>query len=135
MPDVDEALTHLAQSTPDAFASNLREAVALAESSGARVWLLTQPYLDIPEFAGPTESSRRLEAGYRRGLAEHTDVVVSMAASLGTGLIALHETMPRQKGFFTDPIHMSALGNRAKAELIAEALSEALGALREGEAP
>lgn len=126
MPPVDEALANLEKNPPDTFEANVRSAVALARESGAGVWLLTQPYLDIPDFAAPTEAARQLENGYRRGLGEHTTVLRKVADSLDVGLIPLHESMPRQRELYTDPIHMSVSGNRVKAEQIAEALRRAL---------
>lgn len=128
MPPVDEALANLAANSPTGYEKNLSRAVAFAQSQGCRVWLLTQAYLDVPAFAGPNEASRRLEGGYRAGLAEHTELVVALAAQSGAGLIRLDEQMPREQRFFTDPIHMSREGNRVKAELIAGAISPGLPA-------
>jgi len=126
MPPVDEALANLEYNPPDAFADNVRAALNLAEEAGARVWLVTQAYLDVPAFAAPDEASRRLEGGYRRGLDQHTKIVIAIAEASGAGLVPLHETMPRQQAYFTDPIHMSAAGNRVKAALIADAMGGAL---------
>jgi len=52
--------------------------------------------------------------------------VTALAERTGAGLIPLHESTPRQRPLFTDPIHMSASGNRVKAELIAKALAPSL---------
>ena len=61
--------------------------MTLAQSAGAQVWLLTQPYLDVPAFSGPDEASRRLEGGYRKGHREHTEIVKSLASEMGVGLV------------------------------------------------
>ncbi|MCF6286155.1 MAG: SGNH/GDSL hydrolase family protein [Candidatus Hydrogenedentes bacterium] len=126
MPPIADALANLEANPPTAFEDNLRTATALAQKAGAQVWLLTQPYLDIPTFVGPTESMRRLEGGYRNGLREHTIIVVALAAELRIGLVPLHTSMPRAQELFTDPIHMSPTGNVVKATQIAEAIGATL---------
>ncbi len=126
MPPVDEALVNLDANPTTAFEDNLRAEVALARESGAQVWLLTQPYLDVPDFAGPDADSRKLEGGYRKGLAQHTEVVVRLSKEMNTGLVPLHESMPRERAFYSDPIHMSAAGNQRKAALIADSMGPTL---------
>ncbi len=126
MPDVDEALAHLAANPTTAFTDNLRAMITLAREANAQPWLLTQPYFDSPRFGAPDEASRRLEGGYRKGLLEHTAAVESLAKELSVGLIPLDKEMPRQPTLFTDPIHMSAPGNAVKAELISKHLIPAL---------
>jgi len=127
MPPVDEALANLEKNPPTVFQTNLANAVAFAQETGCQVWLLTQPYLDVPDFAGPNEETRRLEGGYRKGLQEHTAIVMALAENSGAGLVKLHELMPRQRSLYTDPIHMSVEGNRVKAALLAEAIAPSLG--------
>lgn len=126
MPPVDEALANLAANAPTGYEANLTEMVATAQAAGCQVWLLTQAYLDVPAFAGPNEDSRRLEGGYRRGLAEHTAIVIALAQKTGAGLIELHKTTPRDQGLFADPIHMTAAGNVVKGRLVAEAIAPKL---------
>jgi lysophospholipase L1-like esterase len=126
MPPIEAALSNLESNAPAAFENNLQAAVLLARDRGAKVWLLTQAYLDVPDFAGPNEAARRLESGYRKGLAEHTGIVVALSAKTTSGLVPIHELMPRERKYFTDPIHMSRSGNEAKANLISEALIGAL---------
>lgn len=128
MPPVDEALANLALNAPTGYEANLSEMVATAQAAGCQVWLLTQAYLDIPAFAGLDEDSRRLEGGYRRGLAEHTQIVIALAQKTGAGLIELHKSTPRDKFLFADPIHMNAAGNEVKGKLVAEALAQKLPA-------
>lgn len=122
MPPVDEALTNLTLNTPTGYEANLGEMVTTAQAAGCQVWLLTQAYLDVPAFAGPNEESRRLEGGYRRGLAEHTAIVIALAQKTGAGLIELHKTTPRDQFLFADPIHMNGAGNEVKGKLVAEAI-------------
>jgi lysophospholipase L1-like esterase len=123
MPPVDEALANLALNAPTGYEANLSDMVATAQAAGCQVWLLTQAYLDVPAFAGPNEDSRRLEGGYRRGLAEHTQIVIALAQKTGAGLIELHKTTPRDQFYFADPIHMNAAGNEVKGKLVAEAIA------------
>jgi len=128
MPPVDDALANLELNAPTGYEANLSEMVSTAQAAGCRVWLLTQAYLDVPAFAGPNEESRRLEGGYRRGLAEHTQIVIALAQEAGAGLIELHKTTPRDQFLFADPIHMTAAGNAVKGKLVAEAIVEKLPA-------
>lgn len=123
VPPVDEALANLAANAPTGYEANLTEMVSLAQADGCQVWLLTQAYLDVPAFAGPNEDSRRLDGGYRKGLAEHTEIVIALAAKTGAGLIELHKSTPRDLPLFADPIHMTAAGNVVKGRLVAEALA------------
>jgi lysophospholipase L1-like esterase len=123
MPPVDEALTNFELNAPTAYAANLAEMVNIAQSAGCQVWLLTQAYLDVPAFAGPNEESRRLDGAYRRGLTQHTALVIELAARTGAGLIELHKSTPRDQRLFADPIHMTAAGNVVKGKLVAEALA------------
>lgn len=126
MPTVDEALVNLELNRPTGYEANLAAMIDLAQASGAQVWLLTQAYLDVPAFAGPNEESRRLEGGYRRGLEEHTDIVIRLAREKEAGLIELHKSTPREQRLFADPIHMTAAGNVVKGRLVAEALAPKL---------
>lgn len=126
MPPVDEALANLERNRPTGYEENLAEMVATARAAGCQVWLQTQAYLDVDAFAGPNEESRRLEGGYRRGLAEHTAYMVGLAKEAGVGLIELDKSMPRDLRLFADPIHMTAAGNVVKAELVAEAIAPIL---------
>lgn len=126
MPSADEALANLAANAPTGYEANLTEMVSIAQAAGCQVWLLTQAYLDVPAFAGPNEESRRLEGGYRTGLAEHTEIVIALAAKTGAGLIELHKSTPRDQRLFADQIHMNAAGNVVKGKLVAEALTSKL---------
>jgi len=100
--------------------------IDLARTSGAEVWLLTQAYLDLPAFAGPTEEIQRLEGGYRRGLSEHTEIQIRLAREKSVGLIELHKSTPREQRLFADPIHMNVAGNEVKGRLVAEAIAPKL---------
>ena len=122
MPPVDEALANLVANPTDAFRDNVRAEIAAAQQEKAQVWLITQAYLDIPAFAGPNAETRRLEGAYRNGLAEHIEVVIAVARETQVSVVPLHETMPRDQRYFTDPIHMSPAGNEAKAAEIAKAI-------------
>lgn len=126
MPEVDAALANLDQNPATGFEQNLAEAVKLAQEAGCQVWLLSQAYLDVPDFAGPNEASRRLESGYRRGLLEHTAIVAGLAEKTGAGYVRVGEEMPPDRPYYTDPIHMSAPGNRVKAAIIARTIGPKL---------
>lgn len=123
MPPVDEALANLDANPPTGYEANLKEMVGLAQDSGCKVWLLTKAYLDAPEFDKADPDERRLEGGYRRGLMEHTAIVVSLSEKAGAGLIDLQNTTPKDISLFADQIHMNAAGNVVKGKLVAEALA------------
>jgi hypothetical protein len=124
MPPVDDALAHLEANGTECFEGNLRGMVALCGDAGVAVYLLTQPYLDLPP-PGDDPDAARLEAGYRQGQREHNAVVLAVAATTDAGLVDLNGAMPRDRALFADPIHMTAAGNRVKAGLIADALLDA----------
>ena len=123
MPPVDEALANLAANAPTGYEANLTEMVSLAQTAGCQVWLLTQAYLDVPAFAGPNEDTRRIDEACRKGLTQHTALVIELAAKTGAGLIELHKTTPPNQRLFADQIHMNAAGNVVKGKLVAEALA------------
>lgn len=106
----------------DCFQTHLTDAAALALDAGAKVYLLTQPYLNAPAFEAHTDEMRRLDALYRKGLAQHNDVVRKTALVLHVPCIDLDQTMPMEARYFADPIHMTELGNNVKGRLIAEAM-------------
>ena len=126
MPSADEAAANFDANGTDCLYENLTTAVELAKNAGARVWMLSQVYLNDPDFESPDPDQRNLERLYRRGLLEHNKVIRDVCMSIDTGLVDFENVMPRRRRFFTDPVHMSEEGNEMKAKLIAKSISSAL---------
>lgn len=122
MPEANTALENLSVNGSECFEANIREMVSLCVASGTKVYLLTQPYMDLPSYPGTDASTRRLEEGYKLGLREHNAVVSKITLLTEARLIDIDREMPSNSSYFTDPIHMTAGGNRVKAEIIAGVL-------------
>jgi hypothetical protein len=99
--------------------------IAIATDADIEVWLLTGAHLFGVNFAAPDEEGRLLDEAYRRGLIEHNEVVRSISTQRGVGIVDLERSMPAQRQYFRDPIHMTEEGNVLKARIIAEAIREA----------
>ena len=126
MPVMDAALENLAINGSECFEENIREAVRLCIASGAKMYLLTQPYMDSPSQPEADASARRLEETYKLGLLDHNAVVSKIALLTEAHLIDVAYKMPKSLSFFADPIHMTPVGNRVKAEIIADVLTPQL---------
>lgn len=122
LPPAATALKNLERNGPECFQRNIDAAITLAAAAGAQVWLVTQSYLDHPDFALPDAEARELEQGYRRGQAEHNAVLRDLAQARGVGLADLAEVMPQDRSYFADPIHMTPAGNEFKAAYLAQVL-------------
>jgi lysophospholipase L1-like esterase len=136
LPPVERALANLEKNDASCFRANLESMIDLARSHESQVWLMTLAYNEDEQLQSPDERARQYEDGYRRGLAEHNQIVREVCLWRGARPIDLDRLMPRKAAYFHDPIHMTAEGNRVKARLIADALRGQLpaGPLRE-EAP
>lgn len=127
LPSVDEALANLAHNDTGCFQDNVKTMIDLCRESGVRVWLLTTPYLNAPDFESPTEDMRLLDnEGYQKGIREHNVLIRELAKSAETGLVDLDRDMPPNRLLFTDPIHYSEQGNAVAAKLIAETIAGGL---------
>lgn len=126
LPDAARAMQNIDKHGADCFRRNIDAAITLAEAAGAQVWLVTQAYLDHPDFALQSADARVLEQGYRRGQSEHNDVLRDLAALRSTGLADIDVATPRDRAYFADPIHMTSAGNRFKAAYLAQVLRREL---------
>lgn len=123
MPTLETARKELSANGTTCFEDHIRDAVSLAKASAADVYLLTEPYRDTGPTVDSNAKSVELESLYKRGLAEHNAVLLSIAATTDAEIIDLNQLMPRDAMYFVDPIHMTAAGNQVKAELIASKLN------------
>jgi lysophospholipase L1-like esterase len=128
MPPVGRALANLDRNDTHCYRANLEGMIDLAAARGIQPWLLTTPYNTNDRFLPEDEAIRRLEEGYRRGIAQHNEIIRRICAERAAGLIDLDRLMPRDIDKFSDPIHMTVAGNRLKAELIAAQLRDRLPA-------
>ncbi len=125
LPSAEEAVENMARNGVGEYTRNLSEMLDILEASNVEVWLLTGAHLFGVHFLAPDEEGRLLDDAYRRGLIEHNEVVRSIAAERGVGVVDLEHRMPMRREFFSDPIHMTEEGNLVKARIIAEAMQAA----------
>lgn len=125
LPPGEEAVENMARNGVGEYTRNLSEMLDILEASNVEVWLLTGAHLFGVHFLAPDEEGRLLDDAYRRGLIEHNEVVRSIAAERGVGVVDLERRMPMRREFFSDPIHMTEEGNLVKARIIAEAMQSA----------
>ena len=122
LPKAAVALENLKKHGPECFGRNIDAAIALATAAGAQVWLMTQAYLEHPDFVQPDPEARLLEQGYRQGQVEHNEVLRALAAARHVGLADLAEAMPPDRSYFADAIHATPAGNDFKAAYLAQVL-------------
>jgi len=127
LPHAEVAEKNFGRNGPETFQHNLTAAVTLAQTSGARVWLLTQSWLDDPAFLARDEDMRRLDILYKEGQRQHNEIMRDLAAEQGVGLIDLAADLKVRRRHVTDPIHMNQAGNVLKAQYIARVLQRQLG--------
>ena len=107
----------LDENPPAFFRRNLEAMVALVRTTGARPVLMTwahSPHMD--DYAST--------AAYRRGFAEHNDVIREVAASTGAELLDFAPAMPQDPEYWHDGRHSNERGARFKAEWVARELVE-----------
>jgi len=122
LPPADRLEENFRRNGPEAYRRNIEAAIVLAGAAGCRVWLLTQAYFEPPDSIPMTEDERTLQGLFRRGLTEHNEILRELAATHSIGLIDLEQATPARQDFFTDPIHMTPVGNEFKARQVAEQL-------------
>jgi lysophospholipase L1-like esterase len=103
---------------PVYYERNIRSIVGIAENNGADILLLT--WVSNPAMPG---YSRREE--YRAAYAEQNAIVEETAGELGTYFYDFASDMPMDLDLWSDGRHLTADGNRIKAELIAAYIDEA----------
>jgi lysophospholipase L1-like esterase len=108
---------HLPPETAVAFRRNVLTIAEHARGHGGRVVLATVPY--DPQGG---------EAVYREGIDEHNRILRELAAANGFVLADVDARGRALAGgthrFFLDLVHMTPEGNRFKAQVIAEAMTE-----------
>lgn len=121
-PSPGQIEASLAQNGPACYREHIRGLIEDVRADGSAPVLLTQAYLEHPDFAPPPGDSEVLEACFRQGLAEHNQVLRELSAELDIPLIDLAREMPAHRRSYSDPIHHTAAGNATKARIIAEFL-------------
>jgi len=106
----------LDENPPIYFERNTRNMVAIEKSNGVLPMLVTYAY--TPYFEDYVTTPH-----YKRAIFEHNDIYRKIAESDGVPFLDLQAVMPKDKKYFTDGRHNSALGARKKAELYAEFLT------------
>lgn len=106
----------------DEYRENLRTMVVMAREEGARVVLLTRPYVGpIAEWDSWKRYAHRYNAA-----------TIELAGELGTPLVDLYSELKGRDELFADESHLTAPGHRLAAELIVDRLlPELAGRARE----
>lgn len=128
LPSFDIASRNFAVNGADAFRRNIEAAVVLIQSAGAKPWLLTQSYLDVPSPLGSDSDEAKMEALYKQGQAQHNEILRAIAKVRLVDLIDLGKELPPKSANYVDPIHMTREGNAVRADLIAKQLLMSLPA-------
>jgi len=103
------------------YRDNLRAMVAMAREGGARVVLLTRPYVGpIAEW----DSWKRYAHGYNAA-------TVELAAELDAPLVDLYSELKGQDDLFADESHFTTAGHELAAELIVDRLLPELAGRRD----
>ena len=93
---------------PAKYAENLGKIVALARRRGARVVLLTRPY--IGKSSNPT--------WWKNFAPRYVEVTLEVGRRLNVPVVDVHSHFSKRPGLFADESHFNAAGHRAAAELI-----------------
>jgi lysophospholipase L1-like esterase len=112
---LDEALE---ANPPIYYERNVRNIVAVAQVNGVEVLLLTWAHKPVPDDYSDIPA-------YQAAYAEQNDLVRRIAAELDTHFYDFAADMPLDADFWSDGRHMTAEGNRLRAELIAAHIDEA----------
>lgn len=110
---VDEPLAWLDANPPIHFERNLRSLVALARTHGCEPLFLTWPWAEV-------EGDLITTPAFRRGVAEHNELVLRLAGDLDVPCFDLAAAMPGDRSYWVEGRHNNERGARRKAELVAE---------------
>lgn len=108
----------LAANPPIYYERNLRSMIAMAQANGVDVLLLSWAYSDqFGDYA-----SREV---YQQGFREHNEIVRALGAELDIYFYDFALDMPMERRYWADGRHLNSEGNRLKADLIAEYITQA----------
>lgn len=100
------------------YRENLRTMAAMARQGGARVVLLTRPYVGpIAEWDS-----------WKRYAHDYNAATVGLAAELGAPVVDLYAELKGRDELFADESHLTATGHRLAAQLIVDRLLPELAA-------
>ena len=110
----------LASNPPVYFERNLRNMILFARAQDIDVVLLTWAYSPLAfEYPG----GGVMHMAFRQAaVAEHNDIVRSLALERGVGLYDLAASMPTAARYFVNGVHMTAAGSAEMARQVAEYL-------------
>ena len=109
----------LSRNGPRYFARNLANLVAIANANGAEVVFASFAY--SPDFP---EEPRVTSAEYRQAIAEHNEVLRSVAERSGAAFFDFAAVFPSDRRYFTDGRHNNEEGAALKARMFADFLVE-----------
>ncbi len=116
-PD-EEPLDLLRENPPTHFRANLEHAFVLSRFRGAQV--VTAPFV----FSEEPEDYADIEGAVETAIAEHNEVVRTLADQHDVHWVPLDELMPRAGDFWADAIHLNERGAAQKASIYARFLHE-----------
>lgn len=111
----------LQNNPPIYFERNLRSLVSIAASHDVNLLLVTMALdADHDEASGRSYERHFTSEDYIFGVAQHNDLTSKIGAQTNTPVFDLAEVFPDDHTLFTDGLHMTEKGNRARAQLIGD---------------
>ena len=114
------AMDMLENNPPTNFERNTRNMIAMAQTQGVDVLLITfatSPQFDLGNVGSPE---------YIFGHAQHNEVTRDIAESTGTYFYDMAEVFPDDMSLFTDGRHMTVEGNQLRAQMIGDFIIESI---------
>ncbi len=111
----------LQNNPPVHFERNTEHMIALADHNNVNIVLVTIALdEDFHETSGV--STRRINTSdeYISALAQHNELTRNIGAQFNTPVLDIEEIFPDDHTLFTDGLHMTEKGNRARAQLIGD---------------
>ena len=111
----------LQNNPPVYFERNLRSLVSISASHDVHLLLVTMALdEDHDEASGRTYQRHFTSEDYVFGVAQHNELTRNIGAQLNTPVFDLAKVFPDDHTLFTDGLHMTEKGNRARAQLIGD---------------
>lgn len=111
----------LANNPPVHFARNMAHMIALADHSDVNILLVTMAFDDdFHETSGLTTRRFSTSDEFVSAMAQHNDLTLEIGARHNSPVFDLAEVFPDDHSLFTDGLHMTEKGNRARAQRIGD---------------
>ena len=111
----------LQNNPPAHFERNTEHMIALADHNNVNILLVTMAFdNDFHQTSGVSSRSFYTSDEYIFALAQHNELTRYIGAQSNTPVFDLAEVFPDDHSLFTDGLHMTEKGNRARAQLIGD---------------